>query len=131
MLGGNKPIYHIDRTIKETGKPFGDEAHIVYVNGAFRDDSEIGQLMHDFSCTDPSDMYYELLAKKNRFFKEDEKGVQAMCKIVEDLIDDEKKESVLRLLKIGKLSNEEISEGLGLDIDVVNEIAEKYKSIPC
>ncbi|MGN0485060.1 MAG: PD-(D/E)XK nuclease family transposase [Lachnospiraceae bacterium] len=91
VLGGNKPIYHIERTIKETGQPFGDEAHIVYVNGAFRDDSEIGQLMHDFSCTDPSDMYYELLAKKTRFFKEDEKGVQAMCKIVEDLIDDEKK----------------------------------------
>ena len=34
--------------------------------------------------------------------------------LMEEFIDDEKKESALRLLKIGKLSNEEIAEGLGI-----------------
>ena len=48
-----------------------------------------------------------------------------MCKIMEDLIDDEKKEIALRLLKQGKLSNEEIAEGLGLDIEVVEALREK------
>ena len=33
------PIYHIDRVIKETGENFGDEAHILYVNGEYRDES--------------------------------------------------------------------------------------------
>ena len=33
-----------------------------------------------------------------------------MCKIMEDLIDNEKKESAIRLLANGKLSNEEIAE---------------------
>ena len=41
--------------------------------------------MHDFSCTNPDDMNYEALAKKARFFKQDEKGVSIMCKIMEDM----------------------------------------------
>lgn len=48
VLGKGKPLYHIDRVIKETGENFGDEAHILYVNGAYRDESPIGILMHDF-----------------------------------------------------------------------------------
>lgn len=46
------PIYSIDRYIKEAEmKPFGDESHIIYVNGDYNDDSPIGKLMHDFKCT--------------------------------------------------------------------------------
>lgn len=30
--------------------------------------------MHDFFCTDPNDMYHEVLAERVRYFKEDEKG---------------------------------------------------------
>lgn len=48
-----------------------------------------------------------------------------MCKIMEDLVDDEKKEIALRLLKQGKLSNEEIAEGLRLDIEAVEALREK------
>lgn len=129
----NKPIYHIDRIVRETGKAFPDEAHIIYVNGAYRDESPLGLLMHDFSCTNPEDMHYKILADKTRYFKENEKGVAAMCKVVEDLCNDakieEKKESAIRLLKQGKLSNEEIAEGLGLDIEVVNTLAKEQKEI--
>ncbi len=42
------PVYHIDRVVKETGKPFGDASHILYVNGAYRGDDPVGRLMHDF-----------------------------------------------------------------------------------
>ena len=38
------------------------DAHILYVNGKYRGDGEVGKLMHDFSCTDPDDMNYERLA---------------------------------------------------------------------
>ena len=38
-----------------------------------------------FSCTDSDDMNYEALAKKARYFKQDEKGVATMCKIMEDM----------------------------------------------
>ena len=32
VLGANLPIYHVDRIIRETGKMFNDESHIIYVN---------------------------------------------------------------------------------------------------
>lgn len=54
------------------------------MSGAWRDDSPVGRLMHDFSCTDPDQMYYDLLAGRVRYFKEDKEGVHTMCKIFED-----------------------------------------------
>lgn len=84
VIGGNKPVYHIERTIKETENLFGDGSHILYVNGSWRDKSPVGRLMHDFSCTDPASMNYALLADRVRYFKEDKEGVQTMCKIFED-----------------------------------------------
>ncbi|MCI7106344.1 MAG: hypothetical protein MR945_00470 [Agathobacter sp.] len=41
-------------------------------------------------CTTPEDMHYKILADKTRYFKADEKGVAAMCKLVEDLCNDAK-----------------------------------------
>lgn len=41
--------------------------------------------MHDFACTNTKDMYYEVLADRVHYFKEDEKGVAVMCKAMEDM----------------------------------------------
>lgn len=126
VIGGNEQIYLVDRIIKETGKAFDDEAHILYVNGTFQDETPLGQLMHDFSCKNPDDMYYKILADKTRYFKEDEKGVAAMCKIMEDLIDSEKKEIALKMLRDGKLQKEEIAEYFGLTLEQVEELSRSY-----
>lgn len=48
VIGKNKPIYHIDRYIKETEEYFNDGSHILYVNASYKDDTELGRLMHDF-----------------------------------------------------------------------------------
>lgn len=85
VLKAGLPIYHIDRTIKEMGVEFGDGAHIVYVNSQIKDETELGKLMHDFSCTDAKDMHYKILADRVRYFKEDAKGVETMCKAMEDM----------------------------------------------
>lgn len=127
VMGGGVPVYHVDRVVKETGKSFGDEAHIIYVNGAYRDESPIGQLMHDFSCKNPADMHYKILADKTRYFKEDEKGVAAMCKIMEDLIDSEKKEIAIRMLEDGELSFEKIAKYSGLTLEQVEELSKNYE----
>lgn len=64
------PLYRIERRILETGESFDDGSHILYVNGAYRDDSPIGKLMQDFACADPAQMNYGALAERTRFFKE-------------------------------------------------------------
>ena len=56
IMKAGLPIYHVDRMVKETGELFGDESHIIYVNSQIKDESALGKLMHDFSCTDAKDM---------------------------------------------------------------------------
>lgn len=50
-----KPVYFIQNMNLTLGKPFDDGAHILYVNGEYWDDSDIGRLMHDFNCTSDDD----------------------------------------------------------------------------
>ena len=132
VIGDGLPLYAIDRQITNTGKPFDDGEHIIYVNGADKDASTaLGKLMHDFFCTDPDDMHYKELADKVRYFKEDEKGVAAMCKVMEDMRNESAKTAVEKrniefantLLKLGKLTVEEIAASAGLTIDRVRELA--------
>lgn len=83
VMKAGLPIYHIDRVVRETGKLFEDEEHIIYVNSQIKDETKLGRLMHDFSCTDAKDMYNKVLADRVRYFKEDERGVGIMCREME------------------------------------------------
>lgn len=86
VLGSGLPLYHIDRVVKETGLPFGDGSHIIYVNGSYQNVNDpIGKLVHDFDCKRSEDLYYPVLAKQIHYFKETEGGRTAMCKAVEEL----------------------------------------------
>lgn len=129
VLGDGLPIYHIDRTIRETGKLFGDESHIIYVNSQMKDETALGKLMHDFSCTNAKDMYYEVLADRVHFFKEDEKGVAIMCKAMEEMRKEAVHEHAVRIVKallaIGKLTYEEIATSSGLTVDEVKALDEQ------
>ena len=85
VLGKGRALYQIERCILESGERFEDGTHILYVNGKCQDETPIGKLMHDFSCTSPSDMYYETLAEQVRFFKERKEGILIMCKAMEEM----------------------------------------------
>ena len=129
-LGYGLPIYHVDRIIRETGSDFGDESHIIYVNAQIRDETALGRLMHDFACTDPQDMYYDLLARRVHYFKADEKGVAAICKVMEDMRTEVRNETARakavavarNLLAIGKLTYEEIARSVDLTVEEVKAL---------
>jgi len=74
-------------------------------------------------------MKYETLAKRVRYFKEDEKGVAAMCKAMEDMRNEAaletSKETARNLLLLGKLSYEEIASCAKLTLEEVKMLAEK------
>lgn len=55
--------------------------------------------------------------------------VSTMCKIVEDLISEEKKEIALKMLKDGKLAKEEIANYFGLTLDEVETLAKEITQI--
>ena len=129
IMKAGLPIYHIDRTVKETGELFSDESHIIYVNSQIKDESALGKLMHDFSCTDAKDMKYKILADRVRYFKEDEKGVATMCKAMEEMrneaVKEERVEVARQLLELGKLSYEEIAKIAKMTIEEVKALDKK------
>ena len=124
------PLYRIERCNLDTNEIFNDGAHIIYVNGAYRDDTPLGWLMHDFSCPNPDDMNYEVLAKRARYFKRDEKGVAYMCKLMEDMRNEasrkaeynKAKKTAIYLIKLDKMSLEEIAEATELSLETVKEL---------
>lgn len=148
VLGKGEPIYHIERYILETGEIFHDGSHIIYVNGTYRDESPIGRLMHDFSCADPNKMHYDVLAERVRFFKENEEGVESMCKAIEEMRDkfleigeerglkkgreegreegrkEEREETALIMLQEDRYSLEEIVKMTRLSLDEVKRLKE-------
>ena len=128
VIGLGEAVYEIERCFVKSGKRFGDGSHILYVNGSYRDDSPVGKLMHDFSCTDPSDMCYTVLADRARFFKESKEGNAIMSKILEDMRRQSYQEGIkavaLRMLESQKLSLEEISALSGLSLDEVKKLSE-------
>ena len=99
------------------------------MNGEYRDESPIGTLMHDFSCTNAKDIKYRTLAERVRYFKEDEKGVAAMCKAMEDMRDEakleERKEVAQRLLKKGGMSLDDIAEISQLTLKEIHALADR------
>ena len=127
VLKSGLPIYHIDRIVQETGEPFGDEAHIIYVNSRIKDETELGKLMHDFSCTDPKDMYYKILADRVRYFKEDEEGVLTMCREMENMRKESSHEKAVeiakRMLASGKLTYEDIAVFTDLTLEEIKALA--------
>ena len=128
VIGKGKPIYQIERCFTDTGEKFEDGSHILYVNGAYRDETPIGKLMHDFACTDPSDMYYSVLAERASFFKESKEGIAVMCKAMEDMrkqtLEEGMRAVALRMLELGKNSLDEISIVSGLSLDEVKKLSE-------
>ncbi|NCE76308.1 nuclease [Anaerotruncus sp. X29] len=126
VMGKGLPLYPIERCFLGTGERFEDGSHILYVNGAYRGDTPIGKLMHDFSCTDAADMYYGILADRVRFFKESKEGIEIMCRAMEDMrnqtLKEGMKEVALRMLAAGKYALEEIVNISGLSLEEVKQL---------
>ena len=109
ILKKGLPLYHIKRYVEETGEIFGDEAHIIYVNGKYRGDTPLGHLMEDFNCTNSEDMYYNELKVSMKYFKETKEGTDKMSTIMEELRAEGKAESLLQ-------SVEQIMKNLSVDL---------------
>lgn len=144
IFGRGQPIYFIERRFRDTGKIFPDKSNILYVNGEYRDSSDIGKLMHDFSCTNAKDMYFDLMAERTRCLKENPKGVREMCQVIEEMRAEERREGwqagwkqgrqekmrevVLRMIAAETLSSEEIAQYSGLSLEEVKELQAEEQS---
>ncbi len=137
----SKAIYKVKRFVDFSDEneylPFDDGCNIIYVNGSYRGDDAIGKLMHDFFEADANAMYYPEIADNVRFHKQDEKGVNSMCRIFEEYGDERaamaraeartetRNEVAEDLLRRTQLPLEEVSAISRLPLERVQEIAAK------
>ena len=104
VLKNGKMLDHIQR-YREDGNIFGDKLHIIYLNASMQDETPLGKLMHDMLCSNPNDMYYEVLRKRVSYYKRQEGGKRTMCEALEELITEAKNE--------GRKEGEDIGEKRG------------------
>ena len=140
VLKHGKTIYTIHKYIDDDLEVFNDGSHIVYINGAAKDNgTELGKLIHDLHCTNADDMYFPRLSARVKYLKENEEGVaivnnyfaelQAQAvreaeKKAEKRAEKKAKESlVLNLIGLGKLTLEEIAKCSGLTLKRVEVLA--------
>ena len=151
VLGGNKPLYKIDRYI-DGEILFNDGSKIIYVNGEHQDaETALGKLIHDFMCINAEEMYYPPLASRARIVKGNKEGEDSMKSVWDEMQEEsfakgmaegekkgmakgekkgekrgEKKMQegiVITMLKAGKLALDEIAEYSGLKLSRVKELA--------
>ena len=131
------PMYHINRHIEELSyKQFEDGNHIIYVNGSYKnDESDIGKLMHDFRCTSSIDMFYDVLKKGMRHYKETEGGRAAVCKAIETYGENQRTEGktegkleekidTAKRMIADNMALEKVAEYSKLPLEKVKELAE-------
>ena len=105
FLKRNKPIYHIRRKIEETDENFNDGTHIIYVNGASRDDTALGRLMQDFFCISPDKINYKILADRMSYLKESKEGVSIMTSIEREIYEKGIERGIERGMERGRLDS--------------------------
>ena len=106
---------------------FQDESHIIYVNGEYDGNDPIGDLMHDFSCANPDEMKSKILAEKTRYYKQDDKGVRRMSRVVDEIVEETKIEDARNML-MEHIPEETVVRCTGLSLETVQQLAEELKA---
>lgn len=109
--------YHIDKIIRENGITVEDGLHEIFVNAAVDDGSNIAELMQCFKQKDLNNLKFKAVTRRFKELKETEGGLNAMCKIMEDIVKEEnekilKEENIKRIVKMisKSYSKEEVLE---------------------
>ena len=147
-IGNNQPIYWFTRNDKDSGLPFNDRSNIIYVNCACKDESTpLGKLAHDLCCTEPEEMYHEVLRDIVYFYKRTAKGERIMCKEFDEVRQEgveeglkegekrgekrgERKRSILiasEMIKDAVFSAEQIAKYSHLPLKKVNELKQELQ----
>lgn len=78
VVGHGLAMDEIEAFWEGTNIKIEDGVHTLFLNGAYRDESPLGKLMHDFSCSNPDEMFYDTLASRVNYFKRSKNGISAM-----------------------------------------------------
>lgn len=98
IFEGNLPLYHIDRTVRETGIVVDNGFEEVYINTKIKNDSDVSELMKVFVEDNVYNSKFPKTSEGKHRYKETEGGLNAMCEIMERIAKEERSEGRLELL---------------------------------
>ena len=81
VFGKKKTVYHIDRTIQETGDVVDNGFHEIYINAEIDDGSETAKLMQYIKHTEGENETFRKLSDRVHYLREE--GTHTMCDAVE------------------------------------------------
>ncbi len=120
-----QPLYYVDRKVS-IGRDFNDGNHIIYVNGSYDSDDDIGRLLADMRNRTTEGFNNKELEDSVRHFKVDNEGRENMSEIVENYakkyaedqvkqgIEQSKLQSIKEIMKNLKLTAEQALDALGI-----------------
>ncbi|MBS6104058.1 hypothetical protein [Megasphaera sp.] len=95
--------YRVNRIIEELNRPFEDGSHIIYVNGDYKGNDDIGKLMNDFRSENVEDLMLEPLKETVHRYKNNPEEVAVMCAELEKWSLEERQEGENRLTTLLKM----------------------------
>ena len=99
---GSRPLYHVDRVVRETNEVVDNGFKEIYVNSKINDGSDIADLMQIFVNDDKYDNKFPVTSKTKKLFKETKGGIRTMCEIMERIAAEERREGKLEGILEGK-----------------------------
>lgn len=125
FLNEGRTIYHIDKTIRETGTVVDDGLHEIFVNTAINDKSEIAELMACMKQKEVNNPKFPALSGAVRRLKSTEGGVSEMCEIMEKYIEEAEialtLEHAVKVVISGDMTMERASEVFGVPLEQLKE----------
>ena len=94
-----KTIYHCKTVVQETGQFVENGLTEVYINTVINDGSTIAELMECFMQEQANNEKFPLLSSRVWYYKNEERGLKTMCKIVEDYAKEKMEETSLKTAK--------------------------------
>ena len=129
VFKSNKPLYHIDRIIRETGKAVDNGFEEVYVNAEIDDNSDVAKLMNVF-CKGSAydDEKFPVTSACKRRYKTTEEGVREMCEVIErnraEGRAEGRSEMIVSMLK-NKMKPEQIAQIAQMTVEQIVSIGKK------
>lgn len=112
VLGLGKTVYHIEKRIRETGTLVDDGFSEIFVNAEINDGSEIASLMGHFLEEDVDDPKFPNISKEVKRLKTTEGGLQTMCELLKDYVDEGRAEGLAEGMAKGMAKGENMFSSL-------------------
>ena len=88
VFDDNFSFFYVDRVVRETRKLVDNGFYEVYVNAKVRDGSDVSELMEIFTDDSTYNPKFPITSETKKHYKNDEGGIETMCDIMQELIDE-------------------------------------------